>query len=336
MKILFELSKEHSTLPLSEIKSCLNAEGIGFNELNRGDGFLEVEVKADIDKIKRVGERIALSFFIDEALYSSPPNLEELLSRAVKVEINGTFRVRCWDRRTNKDATTSLDVERGLGGIYTRSGKVDLFNPDTEIRVMLTDDIWYVGKLIKKIDRGSFENRKVQKRPFFSPISLHPRLARTMVNLSLIKRNEFLLDPFCGTGGILLEAGLIGAKVIGSDLQQLMVDGCRRTLDAYGIKDYNLFSCDIGEIPSKVGKVDAVVTDFPYGRAATTNRESIKSLYQRGFESISTVLKDKKRAVATLPTENAVELGKDILNLIEVHPYRVHRSLTRYIAVYER
>ena len=76
-----------------------------------------------------------------------------------------------------------------------------------------------------EIDRTCFEERKVQHRPFFSPISLHPKLARVLVNISAIKRDETLLDPFCGTGGILIEAGLIGAKVIGSDIEEKMIEG---------------------------------------------------------------------------------------------------------------
>ncbi|HEC95097.1 MAG TPA: methyltransferase domain-containing protein, partial [Thermoplasmatales archaeon] len=177
---------------------------------------------------------------------------------------------------------------------------------------------------------------KVQHRPFFSPISIHPRLARAMVNLSLVAEGETLLDPFCGTGGILLEAGLIGTVVVGSDIQQRMVDGCKKTLDAYNIKDYKLLRCDIGEILSEFNSVDAVVTDFPYGRAASTNKENVMSLYERAFKSIQGVLKKGGRAVVTLPSMDAVKQGEKFFDLKEVHPYRVHKSLTRYIAVYEK
>jgi len=157
-----------------------------------------------------------------------------------------------------------------------------------------------------------------------------------MVNLSLIRKNETLLDPFCGTGGILIEGGLIGANVVGSDLKKDMVKGCRENLDSYKIKNYKLFQSDVGNVPSKIDEVDAVVTDFPYGRATTTNREGIVSLYKRAFDSIRRVLKDERRAVVSIPDMEAVELGSKCLDLIEVHPFRVHRSLTRYITVYKK
>jgi len=49
-----------------------------------------------------------------------------------------------------------------------------------------------------------------------------------MVNLSGARRE--VLDPFCGTGGVLIEAGLIGLEVYGFDIQQSMVEGCKEIL----------------------------------------------------------------------------------------------------------
>ncbi|MCK4365573.1 MAG: DNA modification methylase, partial [Thermoplasmatales archaeon] len=97
---------------------------------------------------------------------------------------------------------------RELADVYTKDRDVILENPDNEIRGLITDSKVYVGLKTAEINRSQFEERKIQHRPFFSPISLHPKLARALVNLSSIKKDETLLDPFCGTGGILLEAGL--------------------------------------------------------------------------------------------------------------------------------
>ena len=55
---------------------------------------------------------------------------------------------------------------------------------------------------------------------------LPPKLAQTIINLatSLVtaERNT-ILDPFCGTGVILQEAGLMGYSVYGTDLEERMV-----------------------------------------------------------------------------------------------------------------
>ncbi len=54
---------------------------------------------------------------------------------------------------------------------------------------------------------------------------LPPKLARMMVNLAVGDRpaRGRLLDPFCGTGVVLQEAGLMGHAVYGTDLSEKMI-----------------------------------------------------------------------------------------------------------------
>jgi tRNA (guanine10-N2)-dimethyltransferase len=115
-----------------------------------------------------------------------------------------------------------------------------------------------------------------------------------------------------------------------------MITGCTKTLDHYSLSNYQLFCCDIGDIPSKVAPVDAVVTDFPYGKATTTKGEQITILYNRAFEAIATVLKKDGRAVVGLADSDLIPLGQKHLTLLDVFPFRVHKSLTRYFAVYQK
>lgn len=55
---------------------------------------------------------------------------------------------------------------------------------------------------------------------------LPPKLAQTITNLAVADQNPntaAVLDPFCGTGVILQEAGLMGMSVYGTDLDERMV-----------------------------------------------------------------------------------------------------------------
>ena len=52
---------------------------------------------------------------------------------------------------------------------------------------------------------------------------LPPKLAQIMINLSGAKPNDYLWDPFCGTGTVLQEAALIGVNAYGSDLSDKMI-----------------------------------------------------------------------------------------------------------------
>src|SRR5438046_10683807 len=65
---------------------------------------------------------------------------------------------------------------------------------------------FFLGRVVHRIDRARLEATKVAHRPFSLPISLHPKFARALLNLSRVPMAGFVRDPFCGTGGLLLEA----------------------------------------------------------------------------------------------------------------------------------
>ena len=331
MRYLFELSKEHKTIPVAEILSSLKADDIGYEILESNEDVLIIESK-DQD-LKNLAERLSYSFFVDEFLFSC--SIKEIESKANLVKLSKPGSIAIKYKNRSKDLN-SQEIVKSLARIFTKNRKVALENPDIEIRAMITDSKVYVGSKIHEIDRSKFEERKVQNRPFFSPISLHPRLARALVNLSAVGKNKTLLDPFCGTGGILIEAGIIGAKVVGSDVEEKMIEGCKKTLDFYKIKNYKLYCSDIGEIKNHVKKVDAVVTDMPYGKSTTTKGEKTDRLYARSFENISNLLKTGGKAVIGLSDKNSISVGEDYFSLVEKHDFRAHRSLTRYFAVYQK
>jgi len=335
MNILFEISKEHKTLPKSEIKSCLKSENITYKIIDSNEDAMVIESDISTNKIKKLANRLSLTFFIDQILffYSTKEDKIKEKAKTNPLENKGSIAI------TYKNRSASINSKKiinELGAIYSKNRKVNLSNPDNEIRVFITDKKIYVGLKKAEIDRKQFDKRKVQYRPFFSPISLNPKIARTLVNLSEIRKNETLLDPFCGTGGILIEAGLIGAKLIGSDIEKKMIEGCKKTLDFYGLKNYKLYCCDIGEINKQINLVDAVVTDLPYGKSTTTKGEEIKKLYERAFENISKVLKEKRKAVIGLSNKERISIGEKYLSLIKYYEFRVHKSLTRYFVIYKK
>ncbi len=330
MRILFEISGEHPVLPIAEIKALLHSQKILFRVREKGR-VLIIDTQINTEELNNLASRLALSFRINELIYSATTK-ENLMSNAKKIYVPpGTFRVRGKKIGDTNRKDNFMLIEKELGTRIAGDKKVNLKAPDTEIRILLTDK-FYVCRKLFDIKRQDFEQRRVIYRPFFSPISLHPRIARALVNLSGIKRGEKLLDPFCGTGGILLEAGMIGAHIFGSDLDEKMVEGCKKTLDYYGIYPYNVFQADVGEI-GKIGKVDGVVSDFPYGRSTRINRK-LEDLYARAFDAIRTVLKKDRQAVVGLPNREAVKIAEPYLQVLQVYPYRVHKSLTRYFTVF--
>lgn len=335
MKYLFELSKEHKTFPTAEILSCLEVKDIKYRILESNEDVLIIETNSNKKNFMDVCKRLSFTYYIDRFLFSCSLALKNIKTEAKKnkIEEPGSIAVKYKNR---SEKVNSRPIIKTLAEIYTQNRNVILKSPDIEIRGLITDSKVYVGIKTAKINRSQYEERKVQFRPFFSPISLHPKIARVMVNLSSIKNDEILLDPFCGTGGILIEAGIIGARVIGSDIEEKMIEGCKKNLDFYNIKDYKLFCSDIGKIGNYIDKVDAVVTDFPYGKSTTTKGEEKHKLYKRAFENISKILKENGKAVIGLSNKDLISFGEKYFSLLEKHDYISHRSLTRYFVVYKK
>jgi tRNA (guanine10-N2)-dimethyltransferase len=197
-----------------------------------------------------------------------------------------------------------------------------------EIRLFLSDRI-HVFICDADIDRSSFEKRKVAERPFFSPISLHPKFARASVNLTCVRKGGIVMDPFCGTGGIVMEAATMGMRVIASDLDERMVIGCAENMEHYGLKLHDSDVLDIGDIADRFENVDAVVTDPPYGRSTNTAGEDANSIHGRAIGPICGCLRNGGRAAVVLP----YELRTDIMTTENIFVQRVHGSLSRHYHV---
>lgn len=119
--------------------------------------------------------------------------------------------------------------------------------------------VWhYQAKAWYKRDRlKPFANSKMGMLP--------PKIARIMVNLCSGKKyrpGQTLLDPFCGSGNILMEAGLLNLKLIGSDINLKQLEGTRKNLNWLGIKNYRLLNLDATQISKQITTpVDYIVTE---------------------------------------------------------------------------
>ncbi|HYS72069.1 MAG TPA: methyltransferase domain-containing protein [Thermoplasmata archaeon] len=324
MRLLVELSGEQPALARAEVLAALEASGKGHKVLLAEERLLAVET--DVDPAW-LGRRLALAHFVDELLAWG--EFEDVLPAAKALDFGSrSFRVRV---NSLKSCHNKVEMEKRLGDLVT--GTVDLAAPDEEVR-LIEGERHYLCRRAASIDRRSFEARKVGERAFVQPISLHPRLARALVNLSRVRDGGTLLDPFCGTGGILLEAGLIGAKAIGGDVRADMITGTRATLRQFGI-DAHLLAADVGDMPEKVGPVDAVAMDPPYGRATSTKGEAIPSLFARGIDVAARVLRPGGHLAIIVP-DLALAVPEGGLEIVETYEYRVHKSLTRHFVLMAR
>jgi len=147
----------------------------------------------------------------------------------------------------------------------------------------------------------------------------------------------WMLDPFSGTGGTLVEAGLISRDIhaVGCDIQKKMAYGTRKNLRFYGA-NYDVVRQDSLCMGIKDSSVDAIVTDFPYGQSTPITVAQGSDFYRGALAEIYRVLKPGRYAVVVskAPMEKLlIDVG---FTVIESHRQRIHRSLTRHITVIKK
>lgn len=327
----FELSGEHPTVPRSEALSLLRIHAASFREVAGRERCLLVE--ADGLDLGVIEQRLAMTHRILEVLAvcdAEPESIEQAL-RSLDLP-RRSYRVRA--SRLGEGVIKSHDLERIAGRVLHAMGyRADLENPDLDIRAIISCSKVVFGYEAARPDRGGFERRRPHLKPFFYPGVLMPRMARALVNISMSRPGELLLDPFSGTAGILVEACLIGIRGVGVDVQEKLNRGARANLEGM---EADLVLGDARSLPFKNSSVDAVVTDTPYGRSAVIKARSKDEILSRSFEEIHRVLRAGRRAVIVSDRPAEDMLRSKGFRIAELHSDRVHRSLTRYIHVCEK
>ncbi|MFG1626836.1 methyltransferase domain-containing protein [Kribbella sp. NPDC049227] len=139
------------------------------------------------------------------------------------------------------------------------------------------------------------------------PWSTTPLVAEVLVRLAKLQPGQRIVDPFCGTGTILLAAlrRQPTARVLGTD----------RDPRALAIADHNrqqlgrLAQAAAEALPYAAGTVDRIVTNLPFGKLVGTHHAN-RTLYPAALSEINRVLTTDGRAV--LLTEDKRLLHKAI------------------------
>lgn len=185
--------------------------------------------------------------------------------------------------------------------------------------------------------RSELKKRPPMTLPFRKPVTLSPLLARALVNLSQVPPGGFLLDPFCGTGAILVEGGLLGCRLVAGDIDGRMVKGTLANLAKFGITPEVVTQVDVGELPAALESrppMDGAATDPPYGRSSSTHGERAEKVVEKALDSLPSILKKGSKFALMVPSPDVLARIKDPWKVEGTPiPFWVHRSLTRWIFV---
>ncbi|MGQ9545070.1 MAG: DNA methyltransferase [Candidatus Bathycorpusculaceae bacterium] len=342
-KLFFLLSGEHETLPFSELKAILGAEDNQFKVLEEIDQVLRLE--AELNCIEAVKRRAAFTRLCGLELFSCEAEISEIVRGLRSANLSETlkdgesFAVRVKRIKNHAQNINGMILERKIGELILNEkakAKVNLKKPEKTFIGILTDKKFLFGIKMAEIPTKPFMERRPKKKPFFHPSAMPSKLARCMVNLAKPKTGELVFDPFCGTGSMLIEAALIGCRVLGSDIQRHMIRGTRKNMTYFNIKPESLIVADARAPP--IRRVDCIVTDPPYGRSATTLKRTTKQIVEEALMAVYNMLSKGQRVCMAAPkTLNIGGIGTNLgYKHLESHMVYVHRSLTREIAVFEK
>jgi tRNA (guanine10-N2)-methyltransferase len=123
--------------------------------------------------------------------------------------------------------------------------------------------------------RGGIEEYSLSKRSYLGPTSMDTELSFIMTNLGQVQKSSFVMDPFVGTGSILLSCALRGAYCMGTDIDLRVLKGkskeenVKSNFRQYGLPPPELIRSDNAiyhrHYRSHEPLYDSIICDPPYG-----------------------------------------------------------------------
>lgn len=201
--------------------------------------------------------------------------------------------------------------------------KNGLIDKGTEMVFILGEEIIYIGKTLSVQHFESFSFRDISRpnRDKKSGI-MPPKLARMMLNISGVKNDDVMLDPFCGSGTILCEAIILGIKnIYGNDVNRKAIENTRENINWIfsNYKNINknyfqihLLENDVRKLDTKInpGTVSVIVTEPylgpPFLHPPNTDQvlkiiHDLSNLYLESFGAFYRLLKPKGKIIIVFP-----------------------------------
>ena len=152
----------------------------------------------------------------------------------------------------------------------------------------------FFGRIVGEGQRQLIKKFSLKTRIFIGNTSMDPQLSFLMSNMGRIKEGDLVLDPFCGTGGVLLTSAQFGAYVVGNDIDYMTIHARSRPSRVSqkkrlkgenmvgNFKQYDLEKRYLGVMvadnsrpfyKSSLGQMfQAIITDPPYGLREPTEK----------------------------------------------------------------
>jgi tRNA (guanine10-N2)-dimethyltransferase len=242
----------------------------------------------------------------------------------------GSFAVRVHKVGKQETEWNSQDLEREIGKLLQKKNNnlfVKLKDPANTFAVLVYSKEIIFGRLIKEQRAAAINWKSPKNLPYFRGGAMKSIVARLMVNLYSVEKSNYIMDPFCGHAGILIELADMGHYPIGLDLDGKILRQAQVNLRHINYDDrITLIMGDAINLPIRKKALSYMVTDPPYSIQTTTSGKEVGNLV---IEWLNNVNK---------PIHITLAMPNDILDVLpdkwqvkkSVKDF-VHRSLIRHI-----
>jgi tRNA G10 N-methylase Trm11 len=271
MLYIFELGREKE-LAKEEIMSALQSLNITHTKIIQSGSFFYIEADSldPAQLMKILGSTISIGVQMDKK--TDADTMADIIDSA-----QSAGKIQFSLRGTKNSQKSALEIKKVL---KSRGRSVRYIAANNAATIIHNHLIKKSGDYIVT-EQGVFMTRAIQdiedftKRDYDRPGTdsksgmLPPKLARTMINLSMVSSDKKIYDPFCGSGTVLTEAALMGfTELFGSDISEQALRDTRRNL-TWVKEEYDksfeetIFEANATNIEQTLPQIDLIVTE-PY------------------------------------------------------------------------
>ncbi|MDP4007918.1 MAG: hypothetical protein Q8P68_01880 [Candidatus Peregrinibacteria bacterium] len=281
-----------------------------------------------------IDSKITYAINIEPITYKSKKLLKSLLIETKKTLKTEGAKVRFMNKFNRDEAKNIENIQ----------SKKEILDKDNSIEINIiqkSDTLYMVSFLVASQDIDGYSKRDYEK-PCRDAINgmLPPKLSQILINLSLAgmhhvdPKNITIVDPFCGSGSLLIEALLMGFHATGSDINPKMISDSKMNVDwlrkNYGVhkkQDCIVFPHDATERLPKAKRMALIATEGYLGDPMTVypSEEEIK----RNFEIITSLYADFFKNLWHM--HDKVTIAICIPNYIKKHQSREPKDLLERI-----
>jgi tRNA G10 N-methylase Trm11 len=257
----FFILGNNTTLSLMEISSYFS-ENLDFRLISKNVLLIDTDKDLEIDKaLNHLGGTIKTGVIFDtsaslkaEFIVNKVRNILNPGSNKFKFgfsfygnrEVNLKpigMEVKKLLKEKNVSCRWVTSKEKTLSSVVVEQNK--LINEGIEISIFEDSGKYHLGKTlaVQPFKSLSFRDYGRPARDDHSGM-LPPKLAQIMINLAHVKKDDLILDAFCGSGTILTEALLMGyTNIVGSDISTKAIQDTQENIN-WIKKNYELKTAD--------------------------------------------------------------------------------------------